>query len=193
MADGDSGFEALPIPSEVESAAQLIQLDLIIQKWAKKVDAMAEKALEALPERTPNDPDRSCELGQAAMRVKLPMKSVHAGQLKVVMRVVPRHLEHFVMEYFVKLIEGAIAKLAAKAAFKKVPFIGQIVDVAVGVNATLDEMDRLEAEIHDALGCDATGAYEHPMRYDFNEVISDMKARTESEPRPTGPVRTRHK
>ena len=168
--------------------------DKKIQAVTKKIDKMAEAAVGALPKRQTSQPSFTCEVEGAVVKSSTALKTIHFGTLKIVYKVLPRELE----DWLVSVVQKQIEKMGVKFAAKKIlgKSLGSIwsglIGIAVGSAATIDRMNALEQMIHDVLGCKPNKLESEPMRMQFGKIVEDIKERTASKSRPTGPVSTRN-
>jgi hypothetical protein len=177
--------------TDIELSRMLLKMDRIVQRWTKKVDKMAEDAIKKLPARKVTQPDFTCEVGQAAIKVSLALKALHLGSVKVVFRALPRVVGNLIDNEIVKVLDRGVAKFAVKKVLGVAPIVDAVASVAVGTLSEDGYMQLTEQLIHDVLGCVPNEVDETPMRFELNDIVEQMKLRVEGEPRPKKLVTTR--
>lgn len=154
---------------------------------------MLEASLGKLPKRIVEATDISCHAKSSAIPVDLAMRALQFGVLKIAFSVLPRMLQQFVKAEVYEVAERGLAYFAGKRALQKIPAVGTILGIIIGGLHSVDYNRTLERRIRGVLGCKASQSDIVPMRKQINDLVTKMKERKAKQPRPSGPVRTRHK
>lgn len=179
---------------ELRLAKAMLQLDKKVQGITKAVDTYVDKQLTGHGGREYTT-FNGCEVRSGALPVDVALQAVQYGAIRVALRVLPRMAEAFlkgqVLTFVQKVAAAKAAAAAMKAAGKKIPLVGDLVTVVVGLKGAIDYNAEMRTYIEAVLGCTPTDFDPSPMRYALNVQMAKVKAIGKREPRRVKRVHTR--
>ena len=184
----------IPLPELDPGAQALVDMDALIQSFTKKVDQLAETAVQGIAGEfgsAAEAPDTSCEAKRTVLPINLAMAALEYGEIKLAFRVLPRLGVKYIEQEFSEKIQKIAGRAAAKKFSGFVPLLGQLVEVLLGVKSERNINREIAAEIRAVLGCKPNILDPSPMRAAFNKLARGVVERVEKETRKTEPVATR--